>query len=224
MDSEDKLITTLDDSEIFEHNVRTIMPKQCVDDMIIHFHFRYLLLKHPEWKSLATFVMPCTVQFIQTYPMEMVKESMYDLKMDNFNFIFFPMSDIDRCSRRATHWSLLYFDRTRPVPKFLHFDSMNQSNKSNAKALASKICELYGISDHSIEFIHGVRQPNGYDCGVYVMAYAEQLLLANGNVKTACANLSHQYISQYRNYVLNNINSYAHEKEMQNQGYQQQKA
>lgn len=209
----DNPIAIIQDCELFERNLKTIQPYQCVDDMIIHFHFRYLEYKNPNLKKIVLFVMPCTVQFIQTYPMEMVKESLYDMKLDQFKYVFYPMSDIDPNYGVATHWSLLYLDRSGEVPKFFHFDSMNQCNQHNAHQLARKICELYQYKDISFECVKGVTQPNGYDCGVYVMAFAEQFLLSNGDVKDACSKLTTRFITDYRAYILNNIKSYVAEQE-----------
>lgn len=94
------------------------------------------------------------------------------------DLVLFPVSDNTEFDKdnQGKHWSLLIlqFSNDRSKCRFIHHDSLFQSNLSHASRLA-------GVLSHVLpevtEFIdaESPRQRNYYDCGVFVLAMAKSI-------------------------------------------------
>ncbi|XIA67392.1 Ulp1 family isopeptidase [Bradyrhizobium sp. TZ2] len=89
---------------------------------------------------------------------------------DTADFLFLPVNDAsatDR-NRRGGHWSLLFVDRrTRGEPVAYHYDAYREdSGRGHNDELAAMLARQLGAR---LEPARMARQPNGYDCGVFVV-------------------------------------------------------
>jgi Ulp1 family protease len=104
---------------------------------------------------------------------------------------------VDQPGGFTTHWSLLYIDRTSGL-EFKHFDSKGHFNVLSARALAGILSRYFGRSNQPVTLLDCPSQMNSYDCGVYVMAYIDLFLGANGDHEKACQQLTAEFAIEYR--------------------------
>jgi len=70
----------------------------------------------------------------------------------------------------------------KALRKFYVFDSSHGANNANAQSIAAKLAALVDDKhggwkvSQNIVFAKTPRQPNGHDCGVYVLAISEALI------------------------------------------------
>lgn len=200
----DDIIIEIGDVQINSQEFNTLADGMCVGDMIMHFLLRCLQKKYKERENFFYPFMPCTVQFIQTYPVEMTKSSFTDLNLGSYQYIFFPLSDFTAEKMAASHWSLLYIDNTKGDMQFKHFDSMNHSNIKPANDFVNIIQQIFDLKNLTIEELICNKQTNTYDCGIYVMAYIDALLRCQ-NHNDANQQLTPSLIDNYRRYLRNYI-------------------
>ena len=136
----------------------------------------------------------------------------YGLDLMQFEFILIPINDnSDKMNALGgSHWSLLTYLCKEDV--FIYYDSMKKrsNNLENAKKVAKKLRPLINDSPTSKVLENLLinadtpQQKNGYDCGVYVLAFTEILLkflLKKENVlnnKEMSATITEEYIDNLR--------------------------
>jgi Ulp1 family protease len=188
-------LVILEGIDLYQRDLDTLEDSACVGDMIISFQIRLLETKYPDSRSM--FILPQTVQFIQLFPFNVVKETLDGFNLHTYESVFLPLADVDRFGRGATHWSLLCIDRTSGL-KFHHFDSMSHANRRSALELIRIMTQYLGGTGPEVAFLPCPVQPNSFDCGVYVMGYMD-LYLQTGKVhEEACKLLTPDFVTQYR--------------------------
>lgn len=106
-------------------------------------------------------------------------------------------------SAGGTHWTLLAYDKADNC--FRHYNSAGGISNRQADGLVRAIIpglRRFGLSP-PIQIIQAdtPKQENGYDCGAYVLAFAESLCehLASGRKGTVdLSNITPGYITQFR--------------------------
>ncbi|OHS93864.1 hypothetical protein TRFO_02398 [Tritrichomonas foetus] len=198
--ADDDVILKDQEVEISRREFKSIQDGMCCGDLILYYKFRCLERKYSELYKNHYFYtfMPTAIQFIQAFPLEMVKDSFSHFKPDQYKFVFFPLMDFDVRTQSATHWSFLYIDNRDGQMKLKHFDSNGQGNYDTAVRFVSIISQVFDIPNKEIEPLCCASQNNCYDCGVYVMAYADELLSAKGDHEAANSKLTPSYCYQYR--------------------------
>ena len=120
----------------------------------------------------------------------------WDLSSKSYKRVFVPINDQFSQSHAAftrpgggSHWSLLLWtiasnnDIDLSIPTFYHFDSSSGYNASAASAVSRKLmkvlhCNLPASSDEIMFHVKECitpQQKNGFDCGVYLLGFAEGL-------------------------------------------------
>ncbi|RWA98661.1 MAG: hypothetical protein EOQ39_29340 [Mesorhizobium sp.] len=92
-------------------------------------------------------------------------KGIYGRDNDTADFLFLPVNNASPDDLRSlgTHWSLLFADRrSRERAVAHHYDSAGHYNRSIAQQLA-------GLLNATLAPAPMARQPNDYDCGVYVL-------------------------------------------------------
>ena len=198
--SSNEVILEYRDITITRADIDTLAPYSCVGDMIISIQMHILSDKYAELvkQQKCFFMTACTSQFFQTFPIEMVKESLVSLNLEKIEYVFLPISDVDPMRRAASHWSLLYAHNLADSLTIFHFDSMNQYNGSVARQLAKKFAALIGKEQFEYLALPCPTQPNSYDCGVYVMAYCDLFVESNFNHESASSKLNGEFAARYR--------------------------
>jgi Ulp1 family protease len=136
--------------------------------------------------------------------------------------IFVPINDIMNRSRASfmkpgggSHWSLLLWtiaskdktqDSTLPTSTFYHFDSSNGYNASAASVVSQKLIKvlycnspiIVQTTNTTVKECKSPQQNNGYDCGVYLLGFAEALSSCDWPVMKCC---QQQYEVALREYI-----------------------
>ncbi|WP_394890253.1 Ulp1 family isopeptidase [Mesorhizobium sp. AaZ16] len=91
-------------------------------------------------------------------------QSIYNQSNAPADFLFLPVNNGTPTSP-GTHWSLLLVDRRDPERRFAyHYDSLQREGYNDAPAR-----QLAGLLNATLAPARMARQPNGYDCGVFVV-------------------------------------------------------
>jgi sentrin-specific protease 8 len=193
------LVLNYRDVEIYSQEFQTISDGCCLGDMVMSFQLRIL----EEAFASATnslFLLPCTIQFFQRFAFEDILDTLDSFQLANYRYVFLPISDVDVRHTDASHWSLLYVDRSSGL-EMKHFDSHHQKNADSGQRLADILARYWSLPQARVDYLDCPTQTNCYDCGVYVVAYIDKLLESDGDHRAACAFLTPEFITQYRKNV-----------------------
>ena len=197
----------LKDANIYMSDLKTLNDGECVNDMVIHYYLRILELQYHTEQQPKTiqFIMPCTIQFIQAFPIEIVKESLSNDFFEGFRYFILPLSNFNTESLSSSHWSLLIVLRNAQSLEFYHYDSLAQSNSSAARELATKIANILSIENYNYKGINSNSQINSYDCGVYVMAYVKAFLDSKYDITKVTEGITPEKIYNFRHQIKQDI-------------------
>lgn len=103
---------------------------------------------------------------------------------------------------------------SRPESMFLHFDSSRGSNQDQAYELSHKLKHYFGIAKNlgRVGEPLCLQQTNSYDCGIYVLCYAEHIAayaLSDGVIDGAPL-LEKSEVRQKREEILNIVDFLRH--------------
>jgi len=161
-------------------DVLSLMEGEWLNDQVISFYFEYLKTSSKFSNLLGVELLHTSlVHLISCMPdQDQVDMILEPLALAQKDLVFAAVNDSEDTSQpdSGSHWSLLVCERTRGAFSFYHFDSMGDSNRAPALALAAKLRGHLG-SGGSLESVSEIpRQTNCHDCGVYVLAVAEAIL------------------------------------------------
>lgn len=146
-----------------------------LNDTLISFYFEYLEVDRFKKNPLFLFVPPDVTQCIKFSPITEMQVFLNPLESDQRNFIFFALNNNEQTEYSGgTHWSLLVF--SHPEKMVFHFDSSRGSNQFQAIELGEKLLSYFGLPSNG-RFCEPLclQQTNGYDCGIFVLCYAENI-------------------------------------------------
>lgn len=183
-----------------------------LNDTIISFYFEYLEVDRFKRNTSLLFVPPQVTQCIKMAPISELDVFLKPLGSDKREFIFFALNNNEETeSAGGSHWSLLVF--SRPEKIFLHFDSSRGSNQDQALDMGHKLMHYFGIANIGrVSEPLCLQQTNSYDCGIYVLCYAEHLAayaLSNGEIEGA-PSLEKSEVRQKREEILNIVDFLRH--------------
>lgn len=196
---------------ITRYNYESLSDGVYIQDVIIQFQLHRLEKKYNDLHDSNYFhcIMPYLTQFMQSYPFSTVQSSLDKEDLSQYKLTFFPLADFNTATLSATHFSLIYLDNRNGEMKLKHFDSHHQYNLDIAKQLAAIIAKLYDLPSSDLEPINSAQQTNGFDCGVYVMSFIDNLIEAQGDINQANCSLTPQYVTNYRHEIRDYIPIYA---------------
>ncbi|GLR45793.1 hypothetical protein GCM10007880_63110 [Mesorhizobium amorphae] len=147
-----------------------------------HITTDFLILRHELWASnpaLAArmrFVDPLVAQMLRAGPLGDAERHFQAIVRgqadnDTADFLFLPVNDANAAEADSgNHWSLLLVDRRdRARPVAYHYDSIRGLHDVFAQQLAQR----FGAP---LEQPGMAQQPNSYDCGVYLVEGARELV------------------------------------------------
>lgn len=184
-----------------------------LNDTIISFYFEYLEVDRFKRDRSLLFVSPQVTQCIKMAPILELDVFLGPLEGDKRQFIFFALNNNEETETAGgTHWSLLVF--SRPESMFLHFDSSRGVNQDQAYELSHKLKHYFGIEKNlgRVGEPLCLQQANSYDCGIYVLCYAEHIAacaLGRGVIEGAPP-LEKSEVRQKREEILNIIDFLRH--------------
>ncbi|QOZ23997.1 XopAD/skwp family type III secretion system effector [Bradyrhizobium sp. CCBAU 51753] len=140
-----------------------------------------LLRENPDLAAQIRLVPPAPAQLLRLGDANDVEQTLRGVVRDHngndtANFLLLPVSD-GGAGGGGTHWSLLLVDRRVPQRiRAYHYDSSRDRNRVAAEQLGAQL----GV--RRLETAAMPEQPNGYDCGVFVLDATRTLVsgLAQG--------------------------------------------
>ena len=144
-----------------------------INDTLISFWFQYLQQgaygEHPN----LLFIDPAVTQLVKLGDTEDLPYILNTLDVKHKEYIFLPVNNNDSVvAPGGSHWSLLIYKKS--YNKWYHFDSQQGFNSRHAHCLVTRfIPYLNGVTPPTIIDTACTQQDNGYDCGAFVMLYAQ---------------------------------------------------
>jgi len=126
------------------------------------------------------------------------------LAIGSKELVFLPLNDHgDAESRGGSHWSLLVYHAGRG--RYTLLDSMPSIDmQRRAELLATRLRDAFdlgaGAGAEGLVRVHKgkcPRQQNGFDCGVYAIAFVQQLAVTGFDVE-ALAEITPEWITKLR--------------------------
>ena len=111
---------------------------------------------------------------------EEIKNQKIGLGLDKLDWVFYPVSDKENPEEGdgGNHWSLLLYSKKEN--KFFHLDPKKGLNEKHAKKLHLRLLDSNSYDKYGnlppLREVDCKEQPNGYDCGIYIIMYTLQIL------------------------------------------------
>ena len=163
-------------SEQLKSEIQSFSPKTWLHDSHIDYLLKNLQRESSKEGPQVWFVDPTVVQFLK-YASSGDVESTLDAEDAWWkDFIFMPINDCGPNDKveGGIHWSLLVFSRKENT--WYYMDSGQHTNKNLAQTLVNKLNKyMFSFSDSSPSFVisNCTKQKNNYDCGPFVMLFAQ---------------------------------------------------
>ena len=126
---------------------------------------------------------PAIVQILQLYGKEDVREQKKQLKLANYDWIFFPVNDRKNTmdGDGGSHFSLVIYSKKEH--RFFHFDPLNGLNRRSALDLMTNILDSESVTNEDniyklpdFEEASCEKQKNGFDCGLFILGYMDEAI------------------------------------------------
>ncbi|KAK8835209.1 SUMO1 sentrin specific peptidase 8 [Tritrichomonas musculus] len=214
--SKPEYVASLGDVIVQQYDINTLSrPYSWVNDAIIHIYGRMLEKNINNMDSGVSkkilFVAPCTVQFIRFFQIdEDVQECLQALNINDFDTVFFPITNGTSFTARGNHWSLLIF--LPSLNSFLYCDSvLSHGNMPMACSLIKRIESLLLYKQTELIELNLPSQDNSYDCGVFIMAYMEYYA-KHGNFDEIGNHVNQDKMNEFRKEITQQIKNLGVEK------------
>lgn len=154
-----------------------------LNDRLIAFYFEHLFRAVFDSGDKICFISPEVSQFLKLVSKEEIPVFVEPLGLEAKEVILMAVNNAsDPGSPGGSHWSLLVY--SAQARRFFHLDSSPGMNETSARATARKVHEylvqkerqsgLHLFFDFLFTEVEVLRQTNGYDCGIHVLANAEK--------------------------------------------------
>lgn len=207
-----QVVLNYHDSLLRQSDIDLLKGPCWLNDTIISFYFEYLEIDRFKRNPSLLFVPPQVTQCIKMAPMSELDVFLGPLGSNKRDFIFFALNNNEETEYAGgSHWSLLAF--SRPERIFLHFDSSRGTNQDQAMDMGHKLIHYFGISNKGrVSEPLCLQQTNSYDCGIYVLCYAEHIAghaLRSGEIER-CPSLEKSEVRQKRDEILHIVDFLRH--------------
>ena len=176
--TENTLLYSFENIEVYKRELFIVLTNQWVNDTIVHLAGRKLELKANQGldkdKPSVMFIPPQTIQFFRFFPPDVAKTAIPNFNIFKAEIALFPFVDASSPMDTGTHWSLLVWHTkgSKNEPQIIEYlDSHGGYNTETAKKLVEILTNLYEITDYKLEFSQVPQQNNGFDCGMFVIAF-----------------------------------------------------
>ena len=187
----------LNDATVYEDDASTLQPGRWLNDAIITYLFERFGSQPMQSGGSVVLLEPATTFTAAMVGDPFALREMFGVRrgagvpplteqLAAASIVLMPVNNNeDAGAVGGGHWSLLVFRRRGGEggqPRFEHYDSCDQANAPNARAVMAALAQLL-FGDTKIAKLQLVRmstpqQANGFDCGVYALAIAEILSAA----------------------------------------------
>ena len=174
----DKEMNVLDFTvmKISEESLKSLEDTQWVDDQMIYISLAMKQNEVDRATDKILFVSPSITQLIRkSTDRTNIKETIKNLQINEKDWVFYPVSNNNQVDRPGggTHWSLLVYCKAKDV--YYHHDPINPTNEMHAVELIHKISSADSGFSISQTKVKPPQQKNGYDCGPYIMLFANKI-------------------------------------------------
>ncbi|KRX62799.1 Protein SHQ1 -like protein [Trichinella sp. T9] len=175
MSKADPVVLTYYDVSLRQSDVELLKGRNWLNDQILSFCFEYFAqVVFPDFADSVAFIEPSVIQWVK---LDSDTDSLHEvLPWLKKSLLLIPVNDSDSASGGGHHWSLLVYRKDQE--KFEYYNSSLYSNLVGVKGLANKIFRLVHYREENIPSAEVVEIPcakqiNYYDCGLYVIIFAE---------------------------------------------------
>lgn len=175
----DPLILSFHNVCLRESDVSLLGGPFWLNDTLISFCFEYFrhvqFANNDNGRPKISFVTPDIVQLAKFYDTEALAPVVEALNWPDHELILFPVNDNSSSTEAGgTHWSLLVYRKMTDL--FEHYDSSSGSpNYKVSVQVARVVHPIFSRQKKKTKIINinSPQQKNGYDCGVYLIFFAE---------------------------------------------------
>eukprot|EP00924_Labyrinthula_sp_SR-Ha-C_P013726 snap_masked-scaffold_5-processed-gene-11.11-mRNA-1 protein AED:0.34 eAED:1.00 QI:0/-1/0/1/-1/1/1/0/214 len=168
------IILSLGNVVLYQKDIDLLKPGSWLNDSCIQFGFELLKRRYEEIDVF--FVDPGVVFMLSVLrEKEILGEENREIreKIQERRLVLFPVvggADVDKGG--GVHWSLLVYEKA--TKKFFNLDSNRSFNYVQVEALVDKLSTFIGKP--RIENIKTPQQENSFDCGIFLLCFADILL------------------------------------------------
>ncbi|KAJ1953497.1 hypothetical protein EC988_002959 [Linderina pennispora] len=177
---QERAILSYHDTVLFKGDPTTLHEGQWLNDNILSFYFEYLMHDILKGDDSVLFLKPTISYYLTHQAVSPNLLAVVPSNMDCKEVIFIPVNgqqpaDLSRpfTRRGIAHWSLLIYIRSTRT--YHYFDSLAATNYSAASQTQRRIDYLLGNELTKIVMHSCPQQENGFDCGVFVVLFADVL-------------------------------------------------
>jgi hypothetical protein len=165
------VVASLGDTVLYKSDLLTLSSPEYITDNVISL---FLEMLNEECGAVYS-IPPSVVQLIKLTDTPSLVEMLSDLKLSKYEIVLCPVNDSRSTTSQMSgqHWSLLCYVQDQST--VYHIDSLNSFNAAETKIMASKLSALFGKS-LNCKNLCCAQQDNGYDCGIYVIFFARQIV------------------------------------------------
>ncbi|XP_063972618.1 sentrin-specific protease 8 [Diachasmimorpha longicaudata] len=177
MSGSQDVILSYHDVLIRKKDFETLENDCWLNDIIIGFFFDYLEREKTKSSSKKiVFSSPELTQLLKLMNVDDYSAILNSRISPTTDFVFFPVNNCnDREDPGGAHWSLLVYSKYEE--SCFHLDSCGGSNGADARRFSRKILKfLTGGKGKGFFEVACPQQGNSYDCGIFVLCFAEHIL------------------------------------------------
>ncbi|CAG5096691.1 Oidioi.mRNA.OKI2018_I69.XSR.g14736.t1.cds [Oikopleura dioica] len=172
----DSIVISYHDSVLRQSDLALLSAPNWLNDQIISFFYEYLSNEEINDPRIG-YVDPSLVQLVKLCAEPFEADAMLQsLNLSAKEIVLIPINDEESGNAGGTHWSLLVW--FRQTEKFVHFNSISNSNVKAAKRSANSFATSIGAKvPFKIVDADVVAQKNTYDCGLHVLSISHQICI-----------------------------------------------
>ena len=210
----DPIILSYHDSTIRKSDLSTLEDQNWLNDPIISFWLEYMQNVTFDGNTSLLFINPAVTQLIKMGDAKDVEIFLDHLGLRHKEYIFLPVNNnVSACKAGGSHWSLLVYSKQDAI--WYHFDSLRRSNDKDASQLVARL-NMFLNCDTPNALVDAIctQQDNSYDCGLFVMKFAQIVAhrAVNGMTIGNC-NVNRREVNQMRRYIRNLVEDIVKETE-----------
>ncbi|KAJ2711773.1 SUMO1 sentrin specific peptidase 8 [Coemansia spiralis] len=168
----DRVVLDFENAEVRTSDYESLRPEGWLTGEIINFYWTFLERREFRAEAAVLFLGTYTAYRISNAASAAVTDSISAQLSDEMRahqVILIPLNS-------RSHWSLLVYCRLTRT--FYHYDSISKHNRSFAECAAGRflrVLEPRAKDGFYFKSMQTPQQNNDYDCGIYVLAIAEEL-------------------------------------------------
>ena len=185
----EKCLISCGGANLNQADMESLEDKRYVTDEIILFFMEAILeYMKSQTSDKISVVGPSVAHLMQKhYDKREIDDQKKGMKLNEHDWVIFPINDKDDPDKGdgGTHWSLIVYNRKDNV--YLYFDPIKGMNVKHARALHLNLLDSnsYQSYDNNGRISHYLpplvemncqRQANGYDCGIFIMAFMATIM------------------------------------------------